>query len=531
MNDFHLLSFNVAKVDLKVILKNIDKPSTYFYSNKIRIPYFRLFVLLLIFLEGCGSSATPPKVTTQAVQCSTHQEFFTTEIWPILKTNCIACHESGKTSNALALLLKGHDFSNINFQTVQSVAKKKDNTEKSLLISKASNINKDHSGGTILSTDSVELKTISTLVSKLSSCDDSSIPSTSIVSLSGYQRLRKITLNLAGRLPTAYEEMLIQNATSLAGTELVFDTILDSQMTEAYFYERVKTIFNDKFLIDSNSIEFDFLNFANNDIFLTQLATKYPTVDIISIRNKYKYGLTQAPLELITHVVRENRPLTEILTANYAMVNSYTATLFNANTGDPNFNFVLGELASLHNETDFREAIITDDSGVLIPHAGILSSLAFLGRYPSSNTNKNRARSRYVYDFFLDIDVEGLASRDSLNLNNVDSINAPFNDPQCKACHTTVDPVAGLFKNWRNLGAYRGDNLNWFNGSVPPTMLAPGYGKNSANPLPPSRSANALQWLAENIVTDNAFAVSMVKIVFKGLTGQDIANDSDSLEL
>jgi len=386
-------------------------------------------------------------------------------------------------------------------------------------------------GGAILSTDSVELKTITSLLTKLSSCVGNSIPSTSIISLSGYHRLRKITLNLAGRLPTSSEATLIKNATSLAGIELEFDEILDSLMTEAYFYERVKTIFNDKFLLDSNGIEFDFLNFSKNDIFVTQLATKYPAIDIISIRNKYKYGLTQAPLELIAHVVRENRPLTEILTANYAMVNSYTATVFNANTSDPNFNFVLGDLASLHNGTDFREAIITDDRGVLIPHAGILSSLAFLGRYPSSNTNKNRARSRYVYDFFLDIDVEGLASRDALNLNNVDSINAPFNDPQCKACHTTVDPVAGLFKNWRNLGAYRDDNLNWFNGSVPPTMLTPGYGKNSVNPLPPSRSANALQWLAENIVTDNAFAVSMVKIVFKGLTGQNIGKDSDTLEL
>jgi len=147
MNNFHLLSFNAATVDLKVLLKSIDNLSTYFHSNKIRAPYFRLFVLLLIFLEGCGSSASPPNVTTQAVQCSTHQEFFSTEVWPILKTNCIVCHESGKASNALALLVKGHDFSSVNFQTVQSVAKKKDNNGKSLLLSKASNINKDHSGG------------------------------------------------------------------------------------------------------------------------------------------------------------------------------------------------------------------------------------------------------------------------------------------------------------------------------------------------------------------------------------------------
>ena len=40
------------------------------------------------------------------------------------------------------------------------------------------------------------------------------------------------------------------------------------------------------------------------------------------------------------------------------------------------------------------------------PHAGVLSSHAWLYRYPSTDTNRNRARARWTYYHFLGVDIE-----------------------------------------------------------------------------------------------------------------------------
>lgn len=496
-------------------------------------------ILMFFVLTACTDQKQQQQQEVKAphASCRSHQGYFDTQVWPIFQKQCISCHEKGKTSNPLSLLVKGLNYSVINFATVQAIIKKTDFNNNSLFISKATNINEDHTGGAILKVNSAEYNIFSTLVKQLSDCDLNVAAVNSVEPLSDYERLRKLTLNLAGRIPTVEEETRIGSAVGSSNKEFEFSAITDLLMSEPYFYRRVKTMFNDKFLLDTNRTYIDTRNFAKKSIFTTQLSTSYPVAaDARLIRNKYRYGLIQAPLELIAHVVRKNRPFTEILTANYTMVNSYTATLFNAvvkdATGvvDTAFNFVPGELATLRDKTDFREAKITNDKAVKIPHAGIMSTLSFLARYPSTNTNKNRGRSRYVYDYFLDINVEGLASRDGLKLNNVSNINGPYTNPQCKSCHDTVDPVAGAFKNWSNLGSYTGDNTSWFNVGSTPSMLPPGLGINSAIPLPAGRSADALQWLAETIITDNAFAVSVVKIVFKGLTGQDFGNDVRSQE-
>lgn len=505
--------------------------SPLFFADQYRtvstVPVF----FLLFLLAGCGGGSDAEPVPDEPVACSTHQAFFTDVVWPVLDAKCMVCHEQNITTNDLALLASGYSYSIANFQTVQSVAKKLDASGRSLLITKSADLNSSHGGGSILATDSQEYKTISELISKLSSCTGTTIPATAIQSLSGYHRLRKLTLSLAGRLPTNVEEQRIDNATSLVQQEIEFAAILDSVMTEVYFFERVKNMFNDRLLLDSQDTVYDLTFFPDRDIFNNQLQSSYTAAEAALIRRKYRYGLTQAPLELITHVVRENRPFTEVLTANYVMVNAYTATLYAADVGDPAFNFVLGDAADKTDGIDFLEAIIFDEKARQVPHAGVITSLSFLGRYPSTNTNKNRARSRYVYLYFLDTDVEALATRGGLDLENADNINGPFNDQNCKVCHDTVDPIAGLFKNRQNLGAYNGNNQNWYNERIPQTMLEPGYGRNSAIPLPAARSANALQWLAERIVEDNAFAVSMVKIVFKGLTGQNLEQDIDTLEL
>lgn len=55
--------------------------------------------------------------------------------------------------------------------------------------------------------------------------------------------LRRVTLSLAGRLPTMEELNAVEH-----GDPVAIDTVLDSIMCEEAFYERLKEGFNDIFL-------------------------------------------------------------------------------------------------------------------------------------------------------------------------------------------------------------------------------------------------------------------------------------------
>jgi hypothetical protein len=492
---------------------------------------------------GSGSDPNPDEPPNDpAIACDSLQTQFNTEIWPILQNQCFGCHEQNKVTSDLVLL--GDSFNNYlqtNFNTFRQVAAKKDNSGTSLMLTKPSNSNSDHSGGQRFAINSSEYQTFSNMVSELETCTDNSNTSAALILDSGYKRLRKTTFALGGRLPTNTEEQQIAaSSNDPAQAAIEFASIIDNLMTEDFFFDRLKTIFNDLLLLDAfpgtRSLgSFDLRNFANENYFDTaNLDPLYDSSTRNTIRNEAGYGLAQAPLELIAHVVRQKRPFTEILTADYVLVNPYSATIFGADVGDVSFNFEYGDDPALFDHREFREASIVattgDISGSMIPQAGIISTLTFLRRYPSTNTNRNRARSRYVYQYFLDLNVEGLASRDTLDLDNVVGTFPTLEDPQCKACHDTVDPVAGLFKNRRNNGSYRGDYTNWYSERNTPQMLKPGFSINTEDQLPTANSANALQWLADRIVNDSGFALSVVKTLFKGLTGQEIPQDAAFFE-
>ena len=89
------------------------------------------------------------------------------------------------------------------------------------------------------------------------------------------------------------------------------------------------------------------------------------------------------------------------------------------------------------------------------PHAGILNTTAFLLRYPTTATNRNRARSRWTYYHFLGVDVEKSASRTTDPVALADTNNPTLNNPACTVCHSVLDPVAGAFQNYGDEGFYR----------------------------------------------------------------------------
>ncbi len=177
----------------------------------------------------------------------------------------------------------------------------------------------------------------------------------------------------------------------------------------------------------------------------------------------------------------------------------------------------LGVDANFADPNDYTEYVPARIPG--LPHAGALTSAVFLNRFPTTDTNRNRHRSRMIYEFFLATDVQALGNR-PVDATAITGHNATLNNPECTICHEVIDPVAGSFKNWDDQGRYRPPEQGWF-----PDMLPPGFGEAQ---MPATNDQAALQWGVREMVQDPRFALSAVYIMFEGLSGQKPLTEPDN---
>jgi hypothetical protein len=321
-----------------------------------------------------------------------------------------------------------------------------------------------------------------------------------ITTLAPEATLRKAALHLVSRLPNAAEVAMV-NEYGEAGLRAA----LDALMTEPAFYVRLSEIFND--VLHTNR----YLSVNGAEAALNLLRGRYPNArwfDTGGDRRDAQYlanrmttnnSLAVEPLQLINYVVKNDLPATELLTADYMLVNGYSAKSY----GLSNIAF-----ANEWDPDEYRPAVLPGH-----PHAGILSSLMFLNRYPTTATNRNRARARVVYDLFLDVDILALDG-ERPDGSAVDLVNAAptMENPDCVKCHSLLDPVASAFQNWNRRGFYAPPRT-WYQ-----DMFQAGF---AGQALPASDQRNALQWLAARIGADPRFDDAMVRIVYRGLTGRE----------
>lgn len=311
--------------------------------------------------------------------------------------------------------------------------------------------------------------------------------------------LRKASLQLVSRLPRQSEIAQVQQ-----GGEAALKAVLAAMMQEPAFYERLSEMFNDYLhtnrYLSSNSAEA-----------AISLMGNFPTArwfDPGADKRGADYSTNQAttnnsvatePLELINYLVKNNRPATEMLTADYFMVNGYSAKSY----GITNITFT--------NEWDPKEFRPAKLQG--IAHSGILSSLIFLNRYPTTATNRNRARARVVYDLFLDVDILALdGARPDGSAVDISRTAPTMENPDCVKCHAMLDPVASIFQDWDLRGRYNPPRT-W-----PKDMFQAGF---NGVALPDADKNNKLKWLGLQIAKDPRFDDAMVRILYKGLNGQE----------
>ena len=296
-----------------------------------------------------------------------------------------------------------------------------------------------------------------------------------VVLASDRRILRRAALVFAGRIPTEAEYAELKG-----GDEAVLRATIRGLMQGPQFHEFLIRASNDRLLTDRpDSMIIDasaangFVDFSNEAYRRGKAADESGAMrELYDWKNRVQFGFRRAPLELIAHVVQNDLPYTEILTADYIMANPEAARAYGASTrfsdaADPH-EFRPSKIEKYYRKGDgFEEGfdpLISDyalNPGFLhtdYPHAGILNTNVFLKRYPTTATNRNRARARWTYYHFLDLDVEKSASRTTDPAALADTNNPTLRNPACTVCHSVLDPVAGAFQNYSDDGYYK---HNW----------------------------------------------------------------------
>ena len=280
--------------------------------------------------------------------------------------------------------------------------------------------------------------------------------------------LRRAAIIFAGRIPTdeEYGSLRTGGLTSLR-------VAIRGLMEGPEFHEFLIRAGNDRLLTDRHLIDY---TIGNHGYFVDFDNEFYRRKELDPHGNEFwqwefkvQYGAGRAPLELIAHVTENDLPYTEVLAADYIMANRWAAEAYGADTEfeDPadSHEFKPSEIVSYYRQCDGHDTEFTTGIGLRVldpgpcateyPHAGILNTTVFLKRYPTTPTNRNRARSRWTYYHFLGHDIEKSALRTTDPVALADTNNPTMNNPACTVCHSVLDPVAGAFQNYGNVGLYR----------------------------------------------------------------------------
>jgi hypothetical protein len=478
-----------------------------------------------------------------------NDQLFGAEVWAkVGERTCLRCHnKQGEARDSGFVLEKAEDSLNAiaemarNHDAFRAVATDV-SSEQSVLLQKVVG-GLDHGGGQVLKPDSTGFQILERFVRRANSPTDEAMSAGAtdhytptsffdgVTMLTPSRLLRRVTLSLVGRLPSPEEWQAVEQ-----GGLSAVDSILDSIMREDAFYARLKEGFNDIFL--TVGIEDNAETLLSYDHF-EKTRLWYQTHDFShlpeaereragwKLADVYRDALLREPLELIAYIVRNERPFSELATADYIMVSPYTARGYGIydelkdqfkNSDDP-FEYIPARLHALKG----RDGKVQESSTGWYPHAGFLSMFHYLRRYPSTETNRNRLRARMFYQHFLGIDVMQLAPRSM----DASAVAAKFAIPtmqaaDCVVCHKTLDPVAGLFQDFNFQGELGPRKEGWYE-----DMFPSGF---EGEDLPAGERWRAAQWLAERTVKDARFPLAMVEHVYFILLGRKVLQPPEDID-
>ena len=151
-----------------------------------------------------------------------------------------------------------------------------------------------------------------------------------------------------------------------------------------------------------------------------------------SMEYSFERAVGEEPLRIVSRVITEDLPWSEIVTADWTMSNQ-----------------VLGSVWPLDynsSQTGWQVSHYTDGR----PTAGVLSTNGLWWRYTTTSSNMNRGRAATISRLLLCEDyLERPVAFSEADTSETTTADAAQEDPYCLACHASLDPVAAsLFGFW-----------------------------------------------------------------------------------
>ena len=357
---------------------------------QLRGPGHQAKGMLVLTRRTVSPPSTPP--------CDS--SYFTAQVMGrVLQPICANCHVAGGSAQSASFRVTAGDP----LATQQSVDLSVDTanpTESRILKKPLGEL--PHGGGQQISPGSEEHQILQqwvTLVSTGRQCETQ--PEAPLVPIAPTELLVRASMDLRGLRPTLAELDAVETSST------AYETLVDQYLHTPEFLDRVKDLYDDALLVRRE----DFTDEARDK-----------TWDV--------YG---EALELIAWIVANDRPFTEVGTADYTVA----SPLFQS---DPNrMPFPMTPVAG----PGWQPTRYMDGR----PHAGLLSTSAFYEVWDTNNTNKNRRRANrwsilfHCYNF-LDTPVDVTRNVDN---NDADAVlDAVTTRPDCKACHDRLDPLASF---------------------------------------------------------------------------------------
>ena len=233
---------------------------------------------------------------------------------------------------------------------------------------------------------------------------DTSAPgaASALVPLEAPRLLRRISLDLLGALPEPSELDAVE------ADPAALDAIVDGYLHDERFEERLVALFAEHFQTRISEFETRYYDYHLDD------EDEFP----------FERSVADEPLRLAARIVADDRPWSDLVTADHTMANELLAEVWPLDRDE-------GEGWQPARWTDGR------------PAAGVLASNGLWWRHQSTPSNKNRRRAAMTIRLLL---CEDLLSRPVTLSGGLDLTaeidDAIWDQPSCTGCHVTVEPLA-----------------------------------------------------------------------------------------
>jgi hypothetical protein len=236
-------------------------------------------------------------------------------------------------------------------------------------------------------------------------------PTPTVAYLSPTDHLVRASMALRGMRPSL-DELRRVNADP---TQL--PAIIDGYLASTDFGEAVRDLYNEALDVRVGAAIFP---------------AGYPSIGTLAGTDTQaiNVSVTQAPLRLVEYVVENDRPLTEMVTADYTMADGNVAKVWG--------------LAYDGSGPDWRVTHWTDGR----PPAGILDDSWLFTAHATTYSNSNRGRANEISRSLLCFDFlsREIVVDASINLADPQQVaHAVQTNDACASCHHELDPLAAYF--------------------------------------------------------------------------------------